>query len=125
MRMLSLLRAAAWGAGSPVRMVLIAVIRLYQLTLSGLIGGQCRFYPTCSRYAEEAIRVHGAVKGTAFAVWRLARCGPFSRGGVDHVPGRRETRDGAGAAGTAVRRGGYDAVIPAQHRRAARPGVSA
>ena len=58
------------------------------MTLSGWLGGQCRFYPTCSHYAEDAIRTHGAVKGTAMAVWR-SLAGPFTDGGVDHVPPRR------------------------------------
>lgn len=73
------------------------MIKLYRATLSGWLGGQCRFYPTCSRYAEEAIRAHGAVKGTLMAAWRIARCGPFTGGGVDHVPprdGEHEEYDG-------------------------------
>ena len=72
-----------------MRLLLIGLIRLYQVTLSGWLGGQCRFSPTCSRYAEQAIRTHGAVRGTALAAWRIARCGPFTKGGVDHVPARR------------------------------------
>jgi uncharacterized protein len=65
------------------------MIGVYRALLSGWLGGQCRFYPSCSRYAEEAIRVHGALRGTALASWRVLRCGPFTRGGVDHVPGSR------------------------------------
>jgi len=80
------LRRALWILGAPFRLALIALIRLYQLTLSGWLGGQCRYYPSCSRYAQDAIRLHGAAKGTAMAAWRIARCGPFTRGGVDHVP---------------------------------------
>lgn len=79
-------RAGVWAFGGPVRLVLIGLIRLYQLTLSGWLGGQCRFYPSCSHYAAEAIARHGAVRGVALATWRLARCGPFTAGGVDHVP---------------------------------------
>ena len=75
--------------GTPVRVLLIGLIRVYQVTLSGWLGGQCRFFPTCSRYAEQAIRTHGAIRGTALAAWRLARCGPLTKGGVDHVPPRR------------------------------------
>jgi uncharacterized protein len=75
--------------GAPARALLIGLIRIYRIGLSGLLGGQCRFHPTCSRYAEEAIRVHGAVRGTVLAAWRIARCGPFTRGGVDPVPSRR------------------------------------
>jgi hypothetical protein len=64
----------------------IALIRLYRATLSSALGGQCRFYPSCSHYAEDVIRIHGATKGIALSAWRIARCGPFTRGGVDHVP---------------------------------------
>jgi putative membrane protein insertion efficiency factor len=88
----------AWRAGAPARLALLGLIRLYRFTLSGWLGGQCRFYPTCSRYAEDAIRVHGAVRGTLMAAWRIARCGPFTAGGVDHVP-------------APARSPGYDAVI--------------
>jgi putative membrane protein insertion efficiency factor len=80
------IRHAAWTVGTPVRLVLVGLIRLYQMTLSGWLGGQCRFSPSCSRYAEQAIRTHGALRGTAMAAWRIARCGPFTKGGVDHVP---------------------------------------
>ena len=84
------IRGIAWTVGTPVRVLLIGLIRVYQVTLSGWLGGQCRFAPTCSRYAEQAIRTHGAVRGTALAAWRVARCGPFTKGGVDHVPPRRD-----------------------------------
>ena len=94
------MRAALWASGMPVRVALIGLIRLYQLTLSGWLGGQCRFYPSCSNYAAEAIARHGAVRGVALATWRLARCGPFTAGGVDHGPGPRHEH------------GVYDPVIP-------------
>jgi hypothetical protein len=67
---------------------MLGLIGLYRLTLSGWLGGQCKFYPSCSRYAEEAVRTHGALRGGAMAAWRIARCGPFTDGGVDHVPPR-------------------------------------
>ncbi len=69
----------------PVRGALIA-IRLYQLTLSPFIGRQCRFYPSCSHYAAEAIATHGLLRGTRLALTRLGRCHPFHPGGVDLVP---------------------------------------
>lgn len=75
--------------GAPVRLTLIALIRAYRVTLGGVLGGQCRFHPTCSNYAEEAIRVHGALRGSLLAVWRVARCGPFTRPGLDPVPPSR------------------------------------
>jgi hypothetical protein len=80
-----MIRRVLWSAGSPVRAVEIALIRIYRATLSGWLGGQCRFYPTCSHYAENAIRAHGALKGTALGTWRILRCNPFGRGGIDHV----------------------------------------
>ncbi len=83
------LRRFLWVAGAPVRASLLGLIGLYRVTLSSWLGGQCRFYPTCSAYAAEAIRTHGAARGTVLAVWRLLRCGPFTSGGVDHVPPRR------------------------------------
>lgn len=87
---------ALWTGGAPVRWAIIGLIRGYRVILSGWLGGQCRFYPSCSRYAEEAIRRHGALRGVGLAAWRLARCGPFTAGGVDHVPpGGREARAGA------------------------------
>ncbi len=75
-------------AGGPIRALLIASIKLYRLTLSGWLGGQCRFYPSCSRYAEDAIRLHGTVRGSARALWRVLRCNPFGGGGIDHADGR-------------------------------------
>ena len=73
-------------AGTPLRAALIGTIRLYRLTLAGWLGGQCRFYPSCSRYAEEAIRSRGAVVGGALAFWRVLRCNPFGEGGLDPAP---------------------------------------
>ncbi len=88
-----------WACGAPLRALLVGLIRLYRLTLSGWLGGQCRFYPSCSRYAEEAVVVHGAVRGSLLAAWRVLRCGPFTAGGVDPVPPRRwGSGDRAGAA---------------------------
>jgi putative membrane protein insertion efficiency factor len=66
--------------------IALAVIRLYQLTLSPWLGRQCRFYPTCSHYAAEAVRVHGVLHGCSLAARRLTKCHPFHVGGVDLVP---------------------------------------
>lgn len=85
------LRAVLWTLGAPARGALVGLIRVYRLVLAGWLGGQCRFYPTCSRYAEEAVLEHGALRGAAMAAWRIARCGPFTAGGVDHVPPGRRT----------------------------------
>jgi putative membrane protein insertion efficiency factor len=78
-------RLAFRTAGAPVRALEIGLIRVYRATLSGWLGGQCRFYPTCSHYAEEAIHERGAVKGTVLGAWRILRCNPFGDGGIDHV----------------------------------------
>ena len=68
--------------------VMIAVIRIYQHVLSPLLGANCRFHPTCSQYAIDALRLHGVLRGSAYAVWRIARCQPFCKGGHDPVPPR-------------------------------------
>jgi hypothetical protein len=67
--------------------LLLALIRLYQMTLSRLMPPDtCRFYPSCSRYGFEAIRKYGVVKGSLMAGWRVLRCNPFNPGGFDPVP---------------------------------------
>ena len=66
--------------------VLTTVIRLYQYLLSPLLPASCRYHPTCSQYALEAIRKHGAVKGVVLGLRRILRCHPFHRGGYDPVP---------------------------------------
>jgi putative membrane protein insertion efficiency factor len=63
--------------------LLIGLIRLYQWTLSPLIGRQCRFQPTCSQYMIEAVRKYGLLRGVAKGVWRICRCHPFAQGGFD------------------------------------------
>jgi putative membrane protein insertion efficiency factor len=75
-------------AGAPVRTLLITLIHIYRATLSGLLGGRCRFEPSCSAYAEQAIRTRGAVVGSLLATWRILRCNPFGRPGLDPVPER-------------------------------------
>lgn len=70
----------------PVRWVLILPIRLYRRFVSPMIAPRCRYAPSCSTYAMEAIEVHGPIKGIILGTWRLLRCNPWSLGGVDHVP---------------------------------------
>jgi len=67
-------------------------VRLYRRYLSPLKPPMCRFAPTCSQYAIEALETHGLFKGSALALWRIARCQPFCKGGHDPVPPRRERR---------------------------------
>jgi len=62
---------------------IIAVVRVYQWTLSPIFGRQCRFRPTCSNYMIEAVQKYGAVRGALKGIWRIARCNPFCRGGYD------------------------------------------
>jgi len=69
----------------------LGAIRLYQLTLSPFIGRQCRFHPTCSHYAAEAIATYGVLRGSALALRRLGRCHPFNAGGYDPVPPAKES----------------------------------
>ncbi len=85
--------AAAAGAflWTLPRNILIVLLKTYRKVISPLYGQVCRFFPSCSAYALEAVTVHGAVRGTWLALCRLARCHPWNAGGVDHVPaGPRE-----------------------------------
>jgi putative membrane protein insertion efficiency factor len=73
-----------------MRTILILAVRLYRYLVSPLLGPRCRFHPTCSCYAEEAVQRHGALRGGWLAIRRLGRCHPWHPGGVDPVP-ERET----------------------------------
>jgi putative membrane protein insertion efficiency factor len=68
-----------------VRAVLVAPIRLYQRFISPALPARCKYHPTCSEYAVEAIRTYGVLRGLVLAAWRLLRCNPWSHGGVDPV----------------------------------------
>ncbi len=67
----------------------IVLIRGYRLLLSPLFGGRCKYHPSCSQYALDAYREFGFLKGTVLAGWRLLRCNPWSRGGVDYARDQR------------------------------------
>jgi len=69
-----------------MKRLLLAALRAYQYLLRPMLGANCRFYPSCSDYAREAIERHGAVEGTWLAVRRVARCHPWHPGGYDPVP---------------------------------------
>ncbi len=75
----------AW-VSAPVTGVLVLLVRTYQWTLRPFIGAQCRFEPSCSHYAIEALHRHGALRGTGLAAWRVLRCNPWNAGGADPVP---------------------------------------
>ncbi|OQW94403.1 MAG: membrane protein insertion efficiency factor YidD [Verrucomicrobia bacterium A1] len=74
--------------------VLILLIRLYQWTVSPWFGQACRFYPSCSSYGIEALRVHGCLRGLWMTGTRLLRCHPWHPGGYDPVPQRSSIREG-------------------------------
>jgi hypothetical protein len=66
--------------------MLIGLLGVYQRVLSPLLPAACRFHPTCSDYARQAIERHGVWRGAGLTIWRLARCQPLGRGGLDPVP---------------------------------------
>jgi putative membrane protein insertion efficiency factor len=78
---------------NPIAVLMLGLIRVYQRTLSPLLGAKCRFHPSCSRYTYEAIEVHGAVKGSWLGIKRIGRCQPFHEGGFDPVPGSEVSQD--------------------------------
>jgi len=78
-----------------VRRALVRAVRLWQRTLSWVAPTRCRFHPSCSEYAIEALERHGTLRGSLLAAWRLLRCQPFARAGYDPVPPTRRPAPGA------------------------------
>ena len=72
---------------------LIQLVRFYRLAISPWLGANCRFDPTCSSYAIEALQVHGVLQGTRLALMRISRCHPWGKSGYDPVPGTSEDDD--------------------------------
>jgi putative membrane protein insertion efficiency factor len=70
---------------SVLRAIVVAPIRLYQRGISPVLPARCKYYPTCSAYAVEAVKQYGVMRGLVLAGWRLLRCNPWSNGGVDFV----------------------------------------
>jgi uncharacterized protein len=68
-----------------LRTVLLAPVRLYQRAISPTLPARCKYHPTCSQYAVDAVRRYGVLRGVVLAAWRLLRCNPWSHGGVDYV----------------------------------------
>lgn len=82
--------AVTWGVLRALpRLVLVALLRVYQTVVSPMTGPTCRYYPSCSQYALVAVQRHGALRGTWLAGRRLLRCHPWAAGGVDDVPPAR------------------------------------
>jgi len=69
-----------------MKIVSLSIIKLYQTILSPIIGNNCRFYPSCSNYALEAIKKHGSIKGYWLSIKRIMKCQPFHKGGFDQIP---------------------------------------
>ena len=78
--------------GTPLRLLLIGLVTVYRQVISPVLPPTCRYHPSCSAYALESLQVHGAAKGVVLAGWRLGRCNPFSKGGLDPVPERGSWR---------------------------------
>ncbi len=89
---MSAVRSGLRALGWPLRTALLLPLAGYRRFLAPVLGVRCRFHPSCSAYAEEAIRTRGAVRGLALSVWRVLRCSPLSAGGVDRVPAGRSAR---------------------------------
>ena len=109
-----------------MKRALLLTIRLYQRLLSPLLLPACRYLPTCSEYAHQAVELHGSAEGAMLAAWRLLRCHPFSRGGYDPVPHNNcdpvLPTNSEGHGGTCPERSrGSRAVDPHSHIRALAP----
>ena len=78
------------------RQALLLLLSVYQLVLSPLLGPRCRFHPTCSNYAKQAIKQHGLIRGCSLTITRLSKCHPLHQGGLDEVPGKTVAADTLG-----------------------------
>ena len=88
-----------FSAHATEQWLLLALVHLYRVFLSPFLGGACKFYPSCSQYAQEAIALHGAKHGSWLALKRLGRCRPFTKGGFDPVPAALDADEQGKAAG--------------------------
>lgn len=85
------------------RSVVVVLLRFYQRWISPAFGPRCRYYPSCSEYAVQAVQRHGVLRGLILAAWRLLRCNPLSRGGFDPVENQRLfSPRGGGAQGSSA-----------------------
>lgn len=76
-----------------IKKIFLILIRFYQYGISPLIGPRCRYTPTCSQYGYEAIMEHGVIKGTYLGIIRILKCNPFSKGGYDPVPCKKDKKE--------------------------------
>lgn len=88
-RSLRTLRRAPRALTDALAFILLLPLRIYSRLISPALPPRCKYYPTCSAYAEQAVRELGIVRGVILAAWRLARCNPWSHGGVDELADRR------------------------------------
>jgi uncharacterized protein len=84
---------------SPAGWLLVGLLTVYRRFISPLLGPRCRFYPSCSAYALEAVQLHGALRGSWLAMRRLSRCHPFHAGGLDPVPGSAGSQEDSAGTG--------------------------
>ena len=77
---------------NPVKWLILKSIKAYRKGISPLTPPACRFIPTCSAYALEAIETHGVIKGGGLSIWRILRCNPFGKGGYDPVPAKKKRK---------------------------------
>jgi len=103
---------------APVRRALLAAVGFYSRAISPALPPRCRFYPTCSAYAAEAIEQHGAARGSWLAVRRILKCAPWHPGGVDPVPGTAGTSEAARTSSCAAAAPDPARAIPPASRRA-------
>jgi putative membrane protein insertion efficiency factor len=82
-----------------MRLIAVLPLRVYQRLISPMLGPRCRYYPSCSEYAVQAVQRFGILRGLVLAGWRLLRCNPWSRGGFDPVESQRLFRSRSSAAG--------------------------
>jgi len=75
-----------------MKKILIGLINFYKRHISPFLPPSCRFYPSCSNYAIEALEVHGTIKGLFLTLWRILRCNPFCKGGYDPVPPKKDSK---------------------------------
>jgi uncharacterized protein len=99
--------------------VLLALVQFYRIFLSHFFGGACKFHPSCSKYAQEAIARHGARRGFVLALKRLGRCRPFTKGGFDPVPDKEEGKTSAPNSSALLNARSTESALPRHHEERA------